>query len=339
MLCCSIYIKAWKDNWLSQWEHAAIEFMNAHHTESTYPVYDCSDCPVTMPMYSGAKILSNTTQIIPRAIWQTSKSVRVNPAQFQVMTELILKNPDYEYYLFDDDNALNFICTFYPDLALIYQQTISGAIKADIWRLAVIYKYGGVYVDIDTFLTTPLQDMIWPNASLVSGLEPSGSLHSWLLIYAPAHPIIGTALKKLTNRLKRLSNRMKTSTTSSRATTAMREIDSSRVLHVSMIEIFRMYQCSAYSPHKETAVDRVLSLSQRPAGTAGLGVMQVYSGDNLGDHVLFRDIDTARERHQAALYYSDIGNKVPHSALFQHIGVHVAGRSTWKIGMCLIDRQ
>ena len=53
------------------------------------------------------------------------------------------------------------------------------AAKADIWRLAVILRCGGVYVDSDAQALHPFRERVWPNASVVSGMGRMKDLHQW----------------------------------------------------------------------------------------------------------------------------------------------------------------
>jgi mannosyltransferase OCH1-like enzyme len=37
---------------------------------------------------------------------------------------------------------------------------VPGAAKADIWRLAVVWRYGGVYVDSDVVALRPFREVL-----------------------------------------------------------------------------------------------------------------------------------------------------------------------------------
>ena len=53
------------------------------------------------------------------------------------------------------------------------------AAKADIWRLAIVLRYGGIYVDSDVNPVHPFREMVWPNASAASGIGGGRDLHQW----------------------------------------------------------------------------------------------------------------------------------------------------------------
>ena len=93
--------------------------------------------------------VSKPTCIIPKKLFQTWHTKKV-PHHMQNAIDTLKKcNPDLEYYLFDDNDCIEFIKThFEADVADTYKRLIPGAYKADLWRYCVMYIEGGVYVDI-----------------------------------------------------------------------------------------------------------------------------------------------------------------------------------------------
>ena len=59
------------------------------------------------------------------------------------------------------------------------QVLVPKAGKADIWRLAIIYRYGGIYADSDVKALYAFRSYIWPNASVVTGLGSKKDFHQW----------------------------------------------------------------------------------------------------------------------------------------------------------------
>ena len=53
------------------------------------------------------------------------------------------------------------------------------AAKADVWRLAIILRYGGIYVDSDVKALHPFREYLWPNASVASGIGANKDFHQW----------------------------------------------------------------------------------------------------------------------------------------------------------------
>jgi mannosyltransferase OCH1-like enzyme len=58
-------------------------------------------------------------------------------------------NPEFEHYLFDDNDCINFIKNNFNEKVLhAFNKLKPGAYKADLWRYCVLYITGGVYLDI-----------------------------------------------------------------------------------------------------------------------------------------------------------------------------------------------
>ena len=87
---------------------------------------------------------------IPKNIFQTwhSKSDISNDLK-DVINSIKNNNTDFNYYLYDDNECLNFIKNNFSDeIYYSYNKLKPTAYKADLWRYCVLYKYGGIYLDI-----------------------------------------------------------------------------------------------------------------------------------------------------------------------------------------------
>lgn len=94
--------------------------------------------------------ITYTSRKIPKIIHVTSKT--------RCMTPPFLQNLDkwrfdgYSFYFHDDAAMERLLSKYWPEfphLQLLQHCMISGASKADLWRLLVLWEYGGIYTDID----------------------------------------------------------------------------------------------------------------------------------------------------------------------------------------------
>lgn len=70
-------------------------------------------------------------------------------------------NPDYEIELYDDEMIKSFLLNEYGQLYKdVFDYLQDGPIKADFWRLCILYKRGGVYSDIDNVPLVKISDFI-----------------------------------------------------------------------------------------------------------------------------------------------------------------------------------
>mmetsp|Transcript_17132 Transcript_17132/g.22293 ORF Transcript_17132/g.22293 Transcript_17132/m.22293 type:complete len:404 (+) Transcript_17132:156-1367(+) len=105
------------------------------------------------------------------------------------------KLPDYSVF-FHDDDAVDALLTsdwaqqIFPDLNETMQCVRKGAMKTDVWRVLVIYKYGGVYTDIDNWPLDKFdQNLIEPDLSAFSFSDFANRPSQWFFAMDPLHPM------------------------------------------------------------------------------------------------------------------------------------------------------
>ena len=138
----------------------------------------------------------NYEQKIPKIIWQTFKTNEVPSIMKDYVDTWILKNPEYEYRFYDDEDVINFLKNYFPEYYEGYSMIKYGASKADLWRYLIMYKYGGVYADMDCRCKKPLRRWIKPGAGFVTQLGINKDICQWLLISEPGNPIFMRAAER-----------------------------------------------------------------------------------------------------------------------------------------------
>jgi len=149
-------------------------------------------------MHFNASILNNSYQAIPRTIYQ----VGLNMSEYSY--RWIENNPEYSYRLLNDYDCEILINKINDNtLTSAYAKIRVGVIIADICRLAALYLYGGVYLDLDVIPYGVFRNVIPSNATYLSSkyyaFEMFGSV--------PRHPFIEfTLFKNAQNILKEVYN-------------------------------------------------------------------------------------------------------------------------------------
>jgi mannosyltransferase OCH1-like enzyme len=108
----------------------------------------------------------------------------------------IERNPEYEYRFLDDEDIWRFIRNEFPQYMDGYKKIKHGAVKADFWRYLIIYKYGGVYADIDCRCVVSLKNWVHPESRWVTQLGVNRDVCHWLIITVPANPVLKRAAEK-----------------------------------------------------------------------------------------------------------------------------------------------
>lgn len=162
---------------------------------------------------------------IPKIIHQTySSSILPNELE-NIIKELQSKNLDWEYRFYDENACSSYILKNYSlELFEIYNSInpLYGAARADLFRYLVLYKEGGVYLDIKSSCIIPLSDLIdendeffisnWPNLKgeefygagflkELKGIE-YGEYQQWYIISKPNSPFLKSVIDKVLSNIK-----------------------------------------------------------------------------------------------------------------------------------------
>ena len=134
---------------------------------------------------------------IPKNIFQTFKSNKLPWLTRMHIKRMLRRNPDYAYHFYDDEKIEEFFKKEYPfEYYKAYKSLTIGAAKADFFRYAVLYKKGGVYLDIDSKLVSKFKDFIKQDDEAIISIERSGDYYvQWALIFNAGHPFLKRTLE------------------------------------------------------------------------------------------------------------------------------------------------
>jgi hypothetical protein len=78
-------------------------------------------------------------------------------------------NPDYKLKLYDNEMCEKFLSDVFGDeYKDLFNYITHGPIKADFWRICILYKYGVVYIDADNEPLVALSEFINPDVDFVT---------------------------------------------------------------------------------------------------------------------------------------------------------------------------
>lgn len=157
---------------------------------------------------------------IPKIIHQTYAKSELPAELLENQRRLQDMNPGWEYRFYRDDDIVEFIRANYGPEILGYYNRISplyGAARADLFRYLVIFKCGGVYLDIKSSLNMPFDrflrnDDTYLLAQWENGKEEEfagwgfhydlrdiegGEYQQWHVVAAPGHPFLRSVLQNV----------------------------------------------------------------------------------------------------------------------------------------------
>jgi mannosyltransferase OCH1-like enzyme len=141
---------------------------------------------------------------IPKVIYQTYKNKNVPMLTRFFIRLMQWRNPQYRYEFYDDNRIDAFFQSeFEPSVYQAYKRIDIGAAKADFFRYAVLYQYGGVYLDIDGYTTRNLDHMIQPDdAAIITQERNPGIFAQYALVFEKKHPMLKCCIDKLLDNIE-----------------------------------------------------------------------------------------------------------------------------------------
>jgi mannosyltransferase OCH1-like enzyme len=113
-------------------------------------------------------------------------------------------HPEFDLERFHDRSALAFLQAHCPPvIAHAFRSAAEPAMRADLFRLAWLYRRGGIYVDADDRCHGSLLPLLPAGRSLLLYVEDWATLGNNLIGAAPGEPIIGAALAQAVQAIAR----------------------------------------------------------------------------------------------------------------------------------------
>ncbi|ALM51045.1 glycosyltransferase family 32 protein [Halomonas huangheensis] len=143
-----------------------------------------------------------TSHGIPRVLWQTNYTDKVTlPVYLNYLVNRLMSR-DFTYRFMTTEARARYIKQHFPnEIFDCYCQLQIGAAQADLWRLLVLYREGGVYMDIDAHAVWPLSAITGHHEKLFI-LARNGKLTNYFLAAQPNDSDIGKAIDEVVKNIR-----------------------------------------------------------------------------------------------------------------------------------------
>ncbi|WP_336664379.1 glycosyltransferase family 32 protein [Elizabethkingia meningoseptica] len=140
---------------------------------------------------------------IPKVIYQTYKNKIPWYTHFYIW-RFRRKNKDFGYEFYNDAKIDIFIKDNFPsEVYNAYSRLQIGAAKADFFRYAILYKKGGVYLDIDSDILINLNTLIRPDDKAILTYEKNNKVYAqWAMFYEKEHPFLKETIKLIVHNIQ-----------------------------------------------------------------------------------------------------------------------------------------
>jgi mannosyltransferase OCH1-like enzyme len=142
--------------------------------------------------------------IIPLNIFQTWHTKDLPQKMRERVETLKRQNPNFKHYLYDDNDCREFIKNnFNQNILDTYDNLIPGAYKADLWRYCILYKIGGIYMDIKLLCVNGFRliELTEKNHFVKDRPKPF-SIFNCMMACQKNHPFLIMAINKIVNNVE-----------------------------------------------------------------------------------------------------------------------------------------
>ena len=142
---------------------------------------------------------------IPKNIYQSWHEKTLHPrVQKDIIDVMKAQNPDYTHEIYTDDEMDKFVHDNYDgEIVECYDRIDIIVAKVDFWRYLILYKKGGIYLDIDSCFNCPIKDIINENDEALITREGNKSFYAqWALFFSKEHPIMKKTIELVVKNIK-----------------------------------------------------------------------------------------------------------------------------------------
>ena len=141
--------------------------------------------------------------MIPHLIHQTWKDKDIPKKWLAFQQKVISLNPGWKYQLWTDEDNDVFVREHYPDFYEIFNGFSRNIMRADVIRYLIMYRLGGVYLDLDYEMLQPFDfenhSLVLPKNRSISYGDPEDELGNCIFASEPGHPFWKDVIADLKN--------------------------------------------------------------------------------------------------------------------------------------------
>jgi hypothetical protein len=144
--------------------------------------------------------------VIERNIWQTYETPIEDLPDYAVfcIKSWKTKNREWKHNYMSGQQREDFVRDEYGgDIYEAYMRMPMGVMKAGIWRFLILYRYGGIYADLDTECVQKIRNWLPNDYEMVVDIEGDTPWYATQVIAAKSgHPFLKDAIDLCVERMK-----------------------------------------------------------------------------------------------------------------------------------------
>ncbi|MDB3866635.1 glycosyltransferase [Acidimicrobiia bacterium] len=141
--------------------------------------------------------------MIPKIIYRSWKTQNFHPKIDKQIKKMLKTNPDYEQIIYTDEQIRDYIKSNYDlEIYNAFESLTIMAAKVDFWRYLILYKKGGIYLDIDSNINSRISDFLAEEDNALITAETNPDLFvQWALFFVKDHPILERTIELVTQNI------------------------------------------------------------------------------------------------------------------------------------------
>jgi tetratricopeptide (TPR) repeat protein len=141
---------------------------------------------------------------IPRHIGQFWDADEPPPDLRELSRSWSAQNTGYGHVLFNDRTAQAYLTThFPPPVVMAYRRCEGATTQSDLFRLAFLFRHGGIWADMDDRCLVPLSHIVPAGAAACFWQESTAHLCNNFMAAVPGHPVVRRALATAVQAINR----------------------------------------------------------------------------------------------------------------------------------------
>lgn len=142
--------------------------------------------------------------MIPKVVYQSWYTREFHPIVQAKLDAMKRLNPDYRFVLYTDEEMDEFVNKEFPgEIAECYNRLNIVVAKVDFWRYLILYKYGGIYLDIDSEILRPFSEWVEEtDQAILSAEQNDYKFVQWCLLFSKGHPILQKTIETVVKNIQ-----------------------------------------------------------------------------------------------------------------------------------------
>ena len=141
--------------------------------------------------------------IIPLNFYTCWHTKDLPPLMKENYNLLVEQNPEFTHHLYDEDDCRNFIKNNFDDDVLhAYNSLIPCSYKSDLWRYCVLYKNGGIYMDIKYKCANNFKLIALTESEYFVRDRPTHMTYTALIVVKPENQIMLKCINQIVKNVK-----------------------------------------------------------------------------------------------------------------------------------------